>query len=307
MKKRRPVILVLLLVVLAVLIAALVLLTGGKENEIADPSVLRVSADTISAMEWTNAGEEVRLVKKNGKWHWAGDDRFPVDQLKAEELSNVFTSLTSTAYIAADELGDLKDYGLHFPLRTLAAEDENGSRITYEIGSQSPLNSSYFYVRVNGSDVYLVERPIYDAFEHGLYDVIQTEEIPAFVNISSVKFETDGSYAVYTRDDSGEGWLKSVNGGEAVETDTSSTNALVKQITGLEWAYCVHFAPDETERAEYGTDTPSCTVTVKHEGEDFVLELCKNAGEYTYAKLKGSDMVYLIDGTVADAFMGASK
>jgi len=301
MKKRRPVILLLLLVILALLAAVLFLLTGNEEPEIAAPSVPRVSADTISAMEWTNSGEAVRLVKKDGKWHWAEDDRFPVDQLKAEELANVFTSLSSTAYIAADEVANEKDYGLHFPLRTLAAEDETGSRITYEIGSQSPLNSSYFYTRVNGSDVYLVNRPIYDAFEYGIYDIIQTEEIPAFVNISSVKFETADSHAVYTKTDDGNGWLK--NG---IEADTAAVNAVVKQITGLEWAYCVHFAPDEAERSEYGTDTPTCTVTVTHEGEDFILHLGNTAAEYTYAKLDGSDMVYLIDSAAADAFIGAS-
>ncbi|MBR6735617.1 MAG: hypothetical protein IKL92_01955, partial [Oscillospiraceae bacterium] len=60
MKKRRPVILLLLLVILALLAAVLFLLTGNEEPEIAAPSVPRVSADTISAMEWTNSGEAVR-------------------------------------------------------------------------------------------------------------------------------------------------------------------------------------------------------------------------------------------------------
>ena len=306
MKKRRPVILILLLVVLALLLGALVLLTGSKEPEIADPAVPKASADTISAMEWSNAGEEVRLVKTNGKWHWAGDDRFPVDQLKAENLAGVFTSLSSYGYVAQSEITDEKDFGLHFPLRTVAFEDQNG-RFVYEIGNQSPLNSSYFYARVNGGDVYLVNRAIYDDFEYNLYDIIQMEAIPAFTNISSVTFETEDSSAVYIRAENGEDWLKAVNGCAAEAADTATVNALVKQITGLEWAYCAHFAPDADEISEYGTAAPTCTVTVEHEGDDFVLCLGTDAAEYTYAKLQNSDMVYLIDGAAADAFIAASK
>lgn len=310
MKKRSRIIFALLLV-LALLLGLLLLIGGENEEDATDP-VPTIEKDSITAIEWSNSGEEIRLEKREGTWYWAEDDIFPVDQLISGDLATTLSSLRTNAHIPKEEVVNEEDYGLHYPIRTLAVEGRDGTRYEYEVGNQSTLNSSYFYVRVNGEDVYLVNEAIYNDFEKALYDIIEEDDIPSFTNISSVTFETADSTSVYTRTEDGEGWLRSINGDESAEVDTDETNALIKKITGLKWAYCVHYSPGEEEKAEYGTEKPSCTVTVISEGaggeeSEFVLLIGNDAGDYSYAKLSSSDMVYLIDGETADAFKSADK
>lgn len=117
--------------------------------------------------------------------------------------------------------------------------------------------------------------------------------------------------------------------GEYTALDNELTEDLVSLVTGLSWGECVDYDADVKDLGDYGLDTPSVTVSVSYiettevetnetdedgepvyetreEEKTFNLEL----GSYSadggcYARIAGSEMIYLIDAGVCDSLLYA--
>lgn len=117
--------------------------------------------------------------------------------------------------------------------------------------------------------------------------------------------------------------------GEYTALDNELAEDLVSLVTGLSWGECVDYDADVKDLGDYGLDTPSVTVSVSYiettevetnetdedgepvyetreEEKTFNLEL----GSYSadggcYARIAGSEMIYLIDAGVCDSLLYA--
>ncbi len=320
--KQKQKTLFILLAALLLLLAAWLLLRRPAEEE--SPALLSIpcvqSGDAVS-LEWSNAGETVSLSQKDGVWQWDGDTDFPVDQDAAARLAAAAENLVPSAAIPAEDAGELSDYGLTAPVRSVTVTAADGERCAYRVGGASPISSDEVYVSLDGEeDVWLLPASFSEAFSVGLYDLLQKEEIPVFTNVSSLTVETPAQTLALTRavkagDESDEEadspvWEGTLDG-EAIEVDTARADDLLQTVTTLTWGECVHYKADDALLEECGLATPACVVTVVFEGANgaervFSLEVGSGAGSYAYARLSGSRMVYLVDLAVRDALTDLS-
>ena len=198
---------------------------------------------------------------------------------------------------------DMSEYGLDAPAYIITVDETE----TYEIliGNETSMGGEY-YLSIGDGNVYLVDSSVPESFSSDLYTLVQKETLPDMTEIQQFTIEgADCQMAlVYTPndDDDDEVWfLKQEN--EYTAVDTSLTENFMSYITGLVWSDCVNYHADETALAAYGLDEPSLRVTVIY-GEDeeaFVLEIGNTEDTYSYARISGSDMVYLIDASIGEA------
>lgn len=105
--------------------------------------------------------------------------------------------------------------------------------------------------------------------------------------------------------------------------DTELTEEFVTSLAELSWLDCVNYKADEEALAEYGLDEPTALLTLVYaqtteaatnekdaDGntiyeeqtttEVFIIEIGGYADDGCYARISGSDMVYLIDSSISD-------
>ena len=94
--------------------------------------------------------------------------------------------------------------------------------------------------------------------------------------------------------------------------DTELTESFLSGITGLSWESCVNYSADAAALKEYGLADPAVKTMIRYTQETgdggsqtltFSLELGARADSNCYARLEGSNMVYLIDGSIADSLL----
>lgn len=202
---------------------------------------------------------------------------------------------------------------------------------TLAIGDETTMGGQRYASTGDGS-VYLVDSSLLDAFSYGLYAFVAEEDIPAMNDLTAFTVESGNRdlNLVYLEDSGlaySDHYVWFQQDGENYTTlDTELTESFIENITLLTWSQCVNYHADEETLAEYGLDEPAAVVTVDYvettqedsglTDEDgnpiydtletdytFVLEIGNYDGEYCYARIAGSDMVYYIDATVADAMV----
>jgi hypothetical protein len=109
-------------------------------------------------------------------------------------------------------------------------------------------------------------------------------------------------------------WFLKTGSGYRI-ADTYSILTFVDQMEALEWADVVSYKADGAALTEYGLSSPAAVLAIDYttdggstKTDSFVLEL----GSYDsdgncYARLRGSSMVYLIDGASADSIFQMSN
>ena len=173
---------------------------------------------------------------------------------------------------------------------------------------------------------------IYSSFCYGLYDLVAKEAIPDMSDLVSFTAErASGTLAIDYLEDSGLAYSDRYtyfadDGGEYTALDSTLAGDFVSQMTGLTWGECVDYKAGLKDLADYGLDAPAVTVTVNYiettevetnetdedgnpvyetreEEKSFTLELGDYAGEGVYARIAGSEMVYLIDSAICDSLL----
>ena len=160
--------------------------------------------------------------------------------------------------------------------------------------------------------VYLEEGSsnLYSAFSHSLLDVVQEEDIPDMTDIVSLCVKTAEDELMLTRQ---------VTQNETEETakwfwtldlvlDSELADAFAENMVNLSWNNCVDYCAEKGELTSYGLEQPEATVTVvysKEEGqeENFCLEIGSVTENGCYARIGGSNMIYLIDATVGETMI----
>lgn len=269
-------------------------------------------AEDVTAVAWDYFGDTASLTKSSGEWKNADDDSCPIDGTAAAALAEAVASVQATDRI--EDVTDFAQYGLEdCPFTVVAGAGDN--IVTYEIGNAAATGGQY--VRLNGEDtVYVETGALAPAFQIALDDVLALESPPQDIDqVTGLAVETDvGTYELRYLSDAADVWYTSADpwflmdeAGEPVRAlDTEAVQSLLRQATELRLTGCQDWNAEDL--APYGLDEPQGTVLVGYlsqEGkqDSFVLEFGDYSAGDVYVRLAGSKMVYLVSGTVLDAFM----
>ena len=283
---------------------------GQEETAIA---VASVAAEDVASLAVESGGETLALSRTDGEWMNAQDLDFPIDGDQVSALLENLADVTASRRI--DEPEALSEYGLETPQKTVSVTLSDGSVQTFAFGDQNTLTSET-YMLLNGDEsaVYLVSTDLADAFSCDPYDVVAMEVLPTFENVLSLRASREDGYAFTLRRIEDAATLTSSEealwflekSGLTRAVDTAKAESLYEQVTGLSWLSCVEAHADDAQKAEYGLDRAATAVSLVWYGEDgeeqtFSLRIGADADGGTYASLEGSDMVYLISTSTADA------
>ena len=309
----------LMLAALAALIVIFVLVRAISPDETTEEertSVFSLNADETTKLSWTYEEETISFVYEDNHWQYSGDEAFPLEENYISSMLSALSDVTASRVIESPE--DLEQYGLDEPACEINVTAEQETTIL--IGDESSMGGSR-YLSVGDGNVYLVDSSLLDTFSYSLYDIVEKEEIPSMNDVRSFNVESDGQLIEIEYDGTGElaysdEYIWFLNGETALDTDLAYD--LIESVSYMSWGDCVNYRAEEDDLAQYGLDEPQAKVTVKYmateETEDgetrdvltsFELEVGDYSGQMCYARLAGSEMIYLIDGSVADALVYA--
>ena len=280
--------------------------SSGETAAMANSALINLSVGTaqeLCALSWSYDGQTVNLSRSSetGRWVNADDETCPLDGKKVSLLAKAAATITAEG--AVKSVTDFAPYGLDKPAITIiaaTAEEVAG----YDLGGTSITGQSY--LRRSGEDaVYLETGALADAFSIGIEDVLSLESIPKDITaVTGLSVQTEaGSYDLDWT--AGSGWAVTKDG-ERSAIDAELARGLYEPVTELELSRCATWNAEKP--AEYGLTALQGEVTVRYAaaggGEgDFTLEFGSYVEDGVYVRFAGSDMVYIVSGTVLDGLM----
>lgn len=320
-----------LLLVLAVLLGATAI--AQKLNpelnveETEEVTLLELDTEAVTNLSWSYEDETVALTHGEEGWAYEADSSFPLQQSRPDSMVSTLASLSVDKMIETP--AELSEYGLDEPVCTIQVTAGEETEIL--VGGENSMDGGR-YVSIGDGKVYLVEDSLLDVFSGGLYDLVEKEKLPNLTRLKGVTIDGETvSLELCYLEDSGLAYSDEytwfLREGETYLTlDPERTDSLLEHLQGLYWGACVDYKADEAALAEYGLDTPAVTVTADYTetvqvetgetDEDgntvydteeregtFVLEIGDYEGDSCYARIAGSQMVYLIDASVCDALL----
>ena len=336
--KRAKRIYILLGVLAVVCVAAFAVMQYQEQQELiqdTDEIILEVDSSTVQSLSWTYDGESLAF-HKDGAWLYDGDEAFPVDEEKINDLLEPFQAF-GAAFIIHD-VTDFAQYGLDDPTCTIDLATEDAS---YEIqlGDYSTMDAQR-YVSIGDGNVYLVQEDPLDTFDVELSDLIANDETPDFNQVTSIQFTGSDSYQVIYQEDSGYSYCADdvyfkEQDGTYLPLDTALVTSYLSGITSLSPTDYVTYNAGEEDLATYGLDDPELTVAVTYtpeaeeDGEEaaepvvFTISVSRDPDERSaaedaqsteeddaditaYARIGESKIIYQITGTQYKELMAAS-
>jgi hypothetical protein len=154
------------IIVLAGIAVSLIFLLGSGEQETGDKaiSVSRISSDKVTGMKITEGENVIDLAKKDGVWHFLGDEESRIDQGSME------SALTMVCYLYAqqklfDKVEDLSVYGLDPAAMVVEIGLDDGTSMSFEFGSYTSGRDGVF-MKYSGSDaLYVYDLDSYSILE----------------------------------------------------------------------------------------------------------------------------------------------
>ena len=226
--------------------------------------VFELPADTATAVSWTYTDEDGGTVslsfRKDGDWLYDGDEAFPVDAEKLQELLDQFAQLRAAFVI--EDVTDYAQYGLEDPICSI---DITAGETDYEIlvGDYSEMDSQR-YLSLGDGSVYLVNEDPMDVYEATLDDFLRGDDIPAFAEVESVAFGGAEDQTI-RRDENGDSYRKEDDyylDGRPLDTD--KLDSYLSHLSGMSLNDYATYKAAEADLAEYGLDDPELTVTVEY-------------------------------------------
>ena len=303
--------------------------TGSDDTE--SSAVFTLDADSVTSLSFRYTGS-LSFERDGGTWYSNDDPDFPLDSSRIDRMVSAISSISAERTI--DEPAALSEYGLSNPICQVTVSTGSGEQSVLSFGSEAELGGSR-YMSTGDSKVYLVDKNIIDSFDCGLYDLVTKELLPDMSNIVNFTVESgDSRYELDHIENSGlaysDGYVWFYKDGDDYLTlDTALTSAFTGKITGLTWGDCVNYKANDDDLRAYGLAEPTAVVRVNYiessevatnmtdsngstiydtqETEHtFRLEIGRYLDDKCYARIAGSQMVYLIDGTICDNLLHAT-
>lgn len=255
--------------------------------------ILTVDSGSVKALSWEYEDETLSF-HRDDRWTYDGDEAFPVDDEKMEELLEPFQEFQAAFVI--EEVEDYGQYGLDDPICTVKFETEDQS-YEMKLGDYSTMDSQR-YLSVGDGNVYLVEQDPLDSFDATLEEVIAHDETPVFGQVSKVSFSGEEEYEITYEEDSTDTYCADdvyfvEQDGAVQPLDTARVDSYLSDISNLALSDYVTYNATEEELAAYGLDDPDLTVSVDYtqENEDgeeaqenFVLHISRDPEEKAQAE-----------------------
>lgn len=314
--KRSKKLLGLLSVLALFIVAAYIAHVTNPENKVDDTTtdadvkytILTIEPDMVKTLSWTYESQVLTFTHTEDTWSYVDDSTFPLDSSYIDSMLSSLNGIQASKII--EDVTDLSMYGLDEPVCSISVDA--GGAYAILIGNETALDGLR-YVSIGDDNVYLVEDALLTSFSYGLYDLLAKESVPAMSDLVNVSItsETNSLLIEYLAEsglaysDEYVWFLK--DGDTYLTLDTELTGALVGNITGLSFGECVDYNADDEELASYGLTAPMVTAAVSYteadETKTFALELGSYIDGSCYARIAGSRMVYLVDGTISDTLM----
>lgn len=321
---------ILLLAILAALVAGILLVrkwtAQGEVEETASVPVYSTDSASIQRLTWTYNNETVSFSRDGENWVYEDDSEFPTDASYLDAMTSTLASIEADRVI--DDPGDLAQYGLEDPICSLTVETASGTA-TLQFGDENTISSERYLTNGDGK-VYLVKAEILSSFSYNLLDVVKKEAVPEMQNVSRfvIRRAEDTLTLVYTEQeetgsasasDAGTTKETGTSGTWSVETDGTQTEVdnakavqLKNNVVYLSWLKCVSYKASESELEEYGfLPEPAVSAEIQYSDSEgtaqtFTLELGNYTGDYCYARIAGSQMVYLVKASIAQNLLSAT-
>ena len=322
-----------LYVVLAVLLAACIATfalsryKAQKEQiQTSGETILSISADEVESLSWDYDGQTLSF-HRDGAWSYDDDAAFPVDAEQMNLLLEPFAAF-GAAFIIED-VDDLGQYGLDNPVCTIRIT-AGGETHTIQLGDYSKMDAQR-YVSIGDGNVYLAAHDPLDEFDVTLDELIDQDDIPAFGQVSELRFSGAENYAVSYQEDGGNTYREddvyfTERDGAQVPLDPDRVEDYLQAIQSLSLTDCVTYSANDDDLQSCGLDSPELTIEVAYDGEDgasgtFTLNVSRDPDERAaeapadgeseeevtaYARVGQSKLLYQITGAEYEALMAAS-
>ena len=287
--------------------------------------ILSLPGEDVTALSWERDGETLAF-HKDGDWRYDGDEAFPVSGERMDELLELFEAFGVSFTI--EDVEDYSQYGLDDPVCTIRL---TAGEQTHEIqlGGYSTMDSKR-YVSIGDGKVYLVQNDPLDLFDTDLSGLIKQDQIPAFGQVTRLRFSGGEDYAVQYQEGGGVSYRDSdvydtERGGDRLPLDTAKVERYVDEVSGLSLTNYVTYNATDEELEGYGLDQPELTVEVDYEGEKengggtLILHVSRDPAEReaeedgsgdgtitAYARVGDSPIVYRITSSAYTSLMAAS-
>lgn len=316
MKKKRGFIAAAGILLLGVLIGLYVLVKGlnkeetQSEEEEQQEEIMSVKSEEVESLSFSLEGKEVTWKKTEEEWNMEGDEKFPADSTKIENLLSPLSSLKASRKL--ENMKNLKDYGLEDPQNTITVKKKGGEEEKIVVGDKNPsTDDTYIYLNEEKSTIYTISEDLADIFSGGVYDFAKGEEYPSLIssNIKKIQVEKEeNAYTLESDADSSTSWIVKDQNGESKEADASSAGSLQTSAAGLEYSGYYEF--DCEDWSSYGLDKPSMTLILTYTEEESEEEktLTLNVGELNeegnyYVRLNESQEVHGMSQASLESFM----
>lgn len=316
MKKNRTLRIVALLLVLAIVIGAYFYVSyvnkkkqqEAEKNSTTSITVTNFDRNKITKMELTHDNLHLIFEKLNGKWI-VNNIKNPVyfDQDKIDDIAFSFSNL-SAEKIADKNPKDLKEYGLDNPKSVAVATLSNGSKITFYLGSETPVTSTYYLMKKGDPNVYVVWTNHAENFTV-MPQKLLSVQIPEIStdNIEYVKLtrQNQPTIEIKKAPDNSEDvkyYVKSYNliqpYSQAVGVSTDKFSEFIQNIP--------NFSPDEIigdnpNNSAYGLNKPRAELIVKDNKNTLDILIGNNKDDSSiYCKLANSNIVFTMSSSYLD-------
>lgn len=313
-RERKLLILLAALVVLCVAVWGVGKLSQGSpvpNGTNVTQTVYAVEADTVKKLEWTYGETTISLEKTETGWSYTPDAKMPVDPSYPEKILEGLGEVLSYKTIEAPE--DTGVFGINQPVCTITVTADTVTTLT--VGNETALGGQN-YLTIGDGNVYVVDSSFLYEYDCKLLDLVQKEAIPDFSNLTRISYTAEEeSFDLEYRE--GENlsysdhyvWFE----GET-PLDTEAVEEMIANLENLRWVSCATYAATEAELESWGLTEPAAVYEIAYEGSDtqqagvFRVEIGDGTAdaEAAYARLTGSDIVYLVDIDVANALCGMS-
>lgn len=328
----------LLLGIIAVLVAALLIVLGvkaQKAKEAEEAAAQRQATGGViterhayTALSYHNGSATLSFaVDESGKWTWADDPDFPLDDATVTGIVETLAALKPQQTITDGDT--LESYGLDQPSVTLTATAESGAQLTLAFGRATTDGNSYYMLK-NGEEtpVYIVAGTLLQLLRTPIYDMCALPELPV-LDESSIDDvfvsagETKASFSAVrpkSAEEPEEGedappapvpvtWT---SGGKDV-TDSAAVIALLDALKDLAFERCVDYRPSDEAASICGFDAPAAQLTVAYhtetgERQELTLSIGTKAHEADgyYARWNDDATVYLLSAALAEPVLSAA-
>ena len=289
--KKRTTTLIIIVASLAVLIGAYFLISGlsketedTKEETKTEITVNTNSKENAQKLAFKNSKTDASFSLVSGSWTYDGDNSFPLNTKKFDELLTAATQIKATRDITAEAQSDESVYGFDKPVLTVNLSYNDGTSDELIFGAEnSSLSSQYLKCK---NRIFLVPTSVSGTFNIALFDLLPTTDLQTISGDKMTSIAIDGTAVDDERFES----LKTAYNSLSVGDVADYKNPEHYGFDGSEKEITVSYNEDTTVTAEDGSTSTDATIT-----KTYSFRLA-NAGGVNYIRLPDDNLIYNVTG-----------